>query len=256
MFSLKNKIALVTGGGSGIGAEICKVYARAGALVLVADIDEAAAKKTAQQINEVENQTAEFFPLDVSNEAGCNALADSILKKFGRLDVLVNNAGVGHVGNILKTTSTDLKRLFAVNVDGVFNLSKPFLPSMIEKNYGVIINMASIGGVVAVRDRFAYCASKFAVVGMTKSMALDFAHQGVRVNCICPGRVETPFVTGMLQQYADPQAAYQEMCSTQALGRMGTPMEVAHAAVYLASDEAAFITGTAFYLDGGWTAGK
>jgi len=120
----------------------------------------------------------------------------------------------------------------------------------------VIINLASIGGIVGIRDRLAYCTTKFAVVGLTKSMALDHAKDGIRVNCICPGRVETPFVAARLKEYPDPKKAYEEMAATQALGRMGKPEEIAAAALYLASDEAAFITGTAFLIDGGWSAGK
>jgi 2-keto-3-deoxy-L-fuconate dehydrogenase len=168
----------------------------------------------------------------------------------------VNNAGIGHVGTALQTTAADLDRIYSVNVRGVFNMSRAFLSRMIERKHGNIINMASIGGVVGIRDRVAYCASKFAVVGITKSMALDHARDGVRVNCICPGRVETPFVSARLKEYPDPEKAYTEMAATQALGRMGTPAEIAHAALYLASDESSFITGTAFLIDGGWSAGK
>ena len=127
---------------------------------------------------------------------------------------------------------------------------------MLERKSGNILNLASIGGVVGIRDRLAYCATKFAVVGMTKAMALDHAAAGVRVNCICPGRVETPFVSARLAEYPDPERAYKEMAATQALGRMGQPEEIANAALYLASDESAFITGTAFLIDGGWSAGK
>jgi NAD(P)-dependent dehydrogenase (short-subunit alcohol dehydrogenase family) len=127
---------------------------------------------------------------------------------------------------------------------------------MIERGNGNIINLASIGGVLAVRDRLAYCTTKFAVVGLTKSIALDHARQGIRCNCICPGRVETPFVAARLKEYPDPEAAYQEMASTQALGRMAKPVEIAHAALYLASDESSFVTGTDFLIDGGWSVGK
>src|SRR4051812_8431110 len=149
-----------------------------------------------------------------------------------------------------------MARLYAVNVRGIFNLSKFFLPAMIDRKYGVVLNMASIGGVVGIRDRLAYCTTKFAVVGMTKSMALDHSHQGIRVNCICPGRVETPFVKSRLAEYPDPEKAWREMSATQLTGRMLRPEEVAGAAVYLASDEAASITGTAFLIDGGWSTGK
>ena len=138
----------------------------------------------------------------------------------------------------------------------MFNVTKVFLPKMVARKYGVIVNVASIGGIVGVRDRLAYCTTKFAVVGITKSMALDHALDGIRVNCICPGRVETPFVSARLEEYPDPKKAYEDMASTQAIGRMGKPEEIAAAALYLASDEAAFITGTALLIDGGWSAGK
>ena len=183
-------------------------------------------------------------------------MAAEIHSQHGRLDILVNNAGIGHVGTMLQTAAADLDRLYSVNVRGVFNVSKAFLPRMIERKNGNIINLASIGGVVGIRDRLAYCTTKFAVVGLTKSMALDHAQQGIRVNCICPGRVETPFVSARLKEYPEPEKAYREMASTQALGRMAKPEEIAHAALYLASDESAFVTGTAFLIDGGWSAGK
>lgn len=251
MFSLKNKIALVTGAGSGIGASIAKTLAQAGAYVIVTDCNEKGGHETLAEIPE-----GEFLPLNVVDEQNCDTIARTVQEKKGRLDILVNNAGIGSVGTLLQATGHDLDRLYAVNVRGVFNVSKAFLPHMIERKHGVIVNMASIGGVVGMRDRVAYCATKFAVVGLTKSMALDHAMQGIRVNCICPGRVETPFVQARLKEYPDPQKAYQEMSATQAVGRMGRPDEIAHAALYLASDEAEFVTGTCFMIDGGWSAGK
>jgi len=247
MFSLNNKVALVTGAGSGIGAAIAESFARAGARVFVTDRDEKSARAVVGRIGE-----GEFLALDVSQEDQCERVAGAV----GRLDVLVNNAGIGHVGTILQTTAADLDRLHAVNVRGVFNVSKAFLPQMLERKSGAIVNIASIGGIVGVRDRVAYCATKFAVVGLTKSMALDHALDGIRINCICPGRVETPFVSARLKEYPDPEKAYREMASTQAVGRMGKPEEIAAAALYLASDEASFITGTALLIDGGWSAGK
>jgi NAD(P)-dependent dehydrogenase (short-subunit alcohol dehydrogenase family) len=135
-------------------------------------------------------------------------------------------------------------------------MAKAFLPGMLDCKYGVVINLASIGGVLAVRDRLAYCTTKFAVVGLTKSLALDHALQGIRCNCICPGRVETPFVSARLKEYPEPEKAYREMAATQAVGRMGKPEEIAAAALYLASDESAFVTGTEFIIDGGWSAGR
>jgi 2-keto-3-deoxy-L-fuconate dehydrogenase len=250
-FELSGKIALVTGAGSGIGAAIAEAFARAGAQVVVTDRDEAAGRGTVARI-EAGGGGAEFLRLDVTCEADCAQAAERV----GTLDILVNNAGIGHVGTLLTTTGADLDRLYAVNVRGVFNVTKAFLAGMLARRAGAIINLASIGGVVGIRDRLAYCATKFAVVGITKSMALDHALAGIRVNCICPGRVETPFVQARLKEYPDPAAAYREMAATQALGRMGKPEEIAAAALYLASDEAAFVTGTAFMIDGGWSAGK
>ncbi len=255
MFSLQNKITLVTGAAAGIGQAIAEVFAQAGAFVYVADRDAQAGAETAMRIKAALG-AADFLPLDVSREEECERAGRHVLTAHGRLDVLVNNAGVGHVGTLLQTTGADLDRLYAVNVRGMFNLTKVFLPGMIERQSGNIINLASIGGIVAVRDRLAYCTTKFAVVGFTKSLALDHATQGIRANCICPGRVETPFVSARLKEYPDPEKAYREMASTQAIGRMARPEEIAAAALYLASDESAFVTGSALIIDGGWSAGK
>jgi 2-keto-3-deoxy-L-fuconate dehydrogenase len=255
MFSLEGKIALVTGAGSGIGAAIASVFARAGARVIVTDVNETAGQATVTAIQNA-GGAAEFELLNVAEEESANRVAREVLARHERLDILVNNAGIGHVGTILQTTAADLDRLHAVNVRGVFNVTKAFLPSMLARKSGNIINLASIGGVVGIRDRLAYCTTKFAVVGLTKSMALDHAAEGIRVNCICPGRVETPFVSARLKEYPEPEKAYREMAATQALGRMGRPEEIAHAALYLAADESSFITGTAFLIDGGWSAGK
>jgi NAD(P)-dependent dehydrogenase (short-subunit alcohol dehydrogenase family) len=252
MFDLSDRIALVTGAGSGIGAAIAEAFAAANARVLVTDRNEASALATATRIGAF----ATGFTLDVTDEAACARRAEEVLARSGRLDILVNNAGVGHVGTLLQTDGSDLDRLYAVNVRGVFNVSKAFLPSMLARRAGNIINIASIGGVVGIRDRLAYCTSKFAVVGLTKSMALDHALDGIRVNCICPGRVETPWVAERLAAYPDPEKARREMTATQAVGRMGRPNEIAAAAVYLASDEASFVTGSTFMIDGGWSAGK
>jgi 2-keto-3-deoxy-L-fuconate dehydrogenase len=252
---LEGRSALVTGAGSGIGAAIAELFADEGARVVVADVNQDAGQQVVEQIGS-RGGTASLIPLDVADASQCREVAERYLAEHGKLDILVNNAGIGHVGTMLQTEGDDLDRLYRVNVRGIFNLTKAFLPSMIEVGKGNIVNLASIGGVVAVRDRLAYCTTKFAVVGLTKSVALDHAAQGIRCNCICPGRVETPFVKARLQEYPDPEAAYREMASTQALGRMAKPEEIAYAALYLASDESAFITGTDFVIDGGWTAGK
>ena len=218
MFDLTNKAALVTGAGSGIGRAIAQRFAAAGAKVHVTDVDETGGRETVALVTKAGGD-ADFVRLDVTDEAAADALA----QQLGALDVLVNSAGIGHVGTILQTTAADLDRLYRVNVRGVFNVTKAFLPAMLARRSGSIINLASIGGVVGIRDRLAYCTTKFAVVGFTKTLALDHATEGVRVNCICPGRVETPFVQARLREYPDPAKAHREMSATQAIGRMGRP---------------------------------
>lgn len=251
MFDLTDKVALITGAGSGIGRAIAQRFAQAGAVVHVGDLSEAGGRETVKLISDAGGQ-AEFVTLDVGDESSVAKVAANI----GPVDLLVNNAGIGCVGTILETEAADLDRLYRVNVRGVFSVTKAFLPAMLERKSGSIINIASIGGIVAVRDRFAYVTTKFAVVGITKQIALDHSASGVRCNCICPGRVETPFVQARLKEYPDPEKAYQEMSSTQLIGRMGQPEEIAAAAHYLASDEAKLVTGSSLMADGGWSAGK
>lgn len=246
MFNLKNRNALVTGGASGIGAAVAELFAKAGANVWIADCDAANGAAVAARIG------GHFFAADVANEAECAQAAQTT----GSLDVLVNVAGIGHVGTLLNTVAADLDRLHAVNVRGIFNCCKAFVPAMLERRAGSVINMASIAGIVAVRERLAYTTTKFAVVGLTKALALDHSHTGVRFNCICPGRVETPWILARLKEYPDPEQAYRDMAATQLNGRMLRPEEVAAAALYLAADESAMVTGSALILDGGWSAGK
>jgi 2-keto-3-deoxy-L-fuconate dehydrogenase len=253
--TLTGRTALVTGAASGIGAAIAHRFARAGAVVYVTDADAEAGAASVASIEEA-GGTARFQPLDVRDEGACAAAAEAVHAAHGRLDVLVNNAGVGHVGTLMETTGADLDRLYEVNVRGVFNVTRAFLGGMVERRRGVVLNVASVGGVVGIRERLAYCATKFAVVGMTKCLALDHATEGIRAVAICPGRVETPFVQQRLREYPDPKAAYQAMTATQPVGRMGRPEEIAAAALYLASDEAAFVTGIPFLIDGGWSAGN
>ena len=255
MPTLAGNIALVTGAGSGIGAAIAERFARAGAHVVVTDTDETVAAATEARIHAA-GGSAESLRLDVTSDEHARRAADLVHAKHQRLDILVNNAGIGHVGTMLQTSGDDLDRLYAVNVRGVFNVTKAFLPAMVTRRAGAIVNIASIAGIVGLRDRLAYCTTKFAIVGLTKSLALDYALEGVRANCICPGRVETPFVTARLREYPDPEQAYRDMAASQAVGRMGRPDEIAAAAEYLASADAAFITGSALIIDGGLSAGK
>jgi len=251
MFELVRKTALVTGAGSGIGRAIAQLFAQQGATVWVADIDAQAGASTLKLIKDAGGQGS-FVAVDVRDEGSANAARETV----GELDILVNNAGIGHVGNLLGTTAADLDRIHAVNVRGPFNLTRAFVPGMLERRAGSVINLASIGGVLAVRDRLAYTVSKHAVVGMTRALALDHSHTGVRFNAICPGRVDTPFVRARLAEYPDPEAALREMSSTQLNGRMVRVDEVAAAALYLASDASAMVTGSTLLIDGGWSVGK
>jgi 2-keto-3-deoxy-L-fuconate dehydrogenase len=251
MFRLDGKTALVTGAGSGIGEAIAHTLARAGALVYVTDTNPESGMRVTDAIR-TEGHRAEFLALDVTREADCAHAADAVAATHGALDILVNTAGIGHVGTIVTTTGADLDRLYSVNVRGVFNVTKAFVGQMLGRGAGVIANTASVAGIVGIRDRLAYATTKAAIVEMTKCIALDHAAEGLRVNCVCPGRVETPFVAARIREYPDPDAAYRDMTSTQAIGRMGKPEEIAAAVLYLVSDEAAFVTGSALLIDGGW----
>jgi NAD(P)-dependent dehydrogenase (short-subunit alcohol dehydrogenase family) len=253
MFDLTGKTAVVTGAGSGIGEAIAQALAAHGAVVYVAERNEETGKQVADALGDGRGR---FVHVDVSSETDCRAAAARVEAEQGKCDVLVNNAGIGSVGTVLTTKEEDLDRLWRVNVKGVMFMTQAFLPAMLARRWGSIVNIASIGGVVGVKERFAYCTTKFAVVGMTKCVAIDYADSRVRCNCICPGRVETPWVAQRLAEYPDPKKAYEEMAATQALRRMGKPEEIASAALYLASDESAFVTGSALVIDGGWTAGK
>ena len=246
MFSLQNKIAFVTGGASGIGAALAEVFARAAQLYG----SPTAMKKMAGQ------------RLNASSADSCSWMLPMKMRAPGprqRWEPWTFwPTSLASVTWALSpnTTAADLDRLHAVNVRGVFNSCKAFVPAMLERKSGSVINMASIAGIVAVRERLAYTTTKFAVVGLTKALALDHSHTGVRFNCICPGRVETPFVQARIKEYPDPQAAYRDMASTQLNGRMAKPEEIAAAAVYLASDESSMVTGSTLMIDGGWSAGK
>jgi 2-keto-3-deoxy-L-fuconate dehydrogenase len=246
VFSLKNRTALITGAASGIGAAVAQIFAQAGAMVWIADRNEAEGKAVASRTG------SSFISLDVTDEVSCQQAAQAV----GGIDILANIAGIGHVGNLLGSVSADLDRLYAVNVRGIFNCCKAFVPAMLERRSGSVINMASIGGIVAIRERLAYTTTKFAVVGLTKALALDHSQTGVRFNCVCPGRVETPFVLSRLKEYPNPEAAYRDMASTQLNGRMARPEEIAAAVLYLAADESAMVTGSSLIIDGGWSAGK
>jgi NAD(P)-dependent dehydrogenase (short-subunit alcohol dehydrogenase family) len=253
MISLAGKTALITGAASGIGLAIAQAFADAGARVWLTDINAGAGAREAAALR-AGGASAEFLPLDVSDEAACQAIARRVLAA-APLDILVNNAGIGGVGTLLQTSPEQFDRILQVNVRGVFNVTRAFLPALLERGSASLINLASVGGVVGIPERLAYCTSKFAVVGFTKSLALDHAREGLRANAICPGRVETPFVRQRIAEYPDPEKAWRELSATQPMGRMAKPEEVAGAALFLASDLSRFVTGDCLMVDGGWGAG-
>ncbi len=257
MFRLDHKIALVTGAGSGIGRAIALIYARQGAHVVVADLNPESADAVVEQIVG-KSGAAEAQRLNVVDETQVTAAFEATVRRHGRLDILVNNAGISHVGNILETSAEDWDRVMEVNTRGVFLCAKAAVAHMLRQQPagGVIVNIASVAGLISVDRRFPYCASKGAVISMTRSIAIDFAQQGIRANAICPGTVQTPFVEGYLtRHFADTaDEVRQQLHARQPLGRMGQPEEIAAAALYLAADEAAFVTGSMLVIDGGWTA--
>jgi len=201
---------------------------------------------------------ARSLPLNVADEGQVRVAMQGVVEQYGRLDILVNNAGVSHVGNVLETSAEDWDRVMAVNARGVFLCSKYAVAQMLRQNPagGILVNIASVAGMIAVDRRFPYGASKGAVISMTRSIAIDFANQGIRANAICPGTVHTPFVEGFLERnFAENKdEVRQQLHARQPIGRMGRPEEIAAAALYLASDEAALITGSTLVIDGGWTA--
>lgn len=252
MFNLSGKVAVVTGGGSGIGHAISTLFAGQGAHVEVLDIDGQAAADTASAIARA-GGSAVGASCDVSDAAGVRSAFGQIIGRTRRLDILINNAGVAYVGNIERTSEDDFDRVYRVNVKGVFLCSQAAVPTMVGQGGGVILNMASIVSFIGVADRFAYSMSKGAVVTMTKSVAIDYIKHGVRCNCICPARIHTPFVDGFVKKNypGREDEILQQLAAYQPMGRMGTPDEVAYLALYLCSDEAAFVTGQAYPLDGG-----
>jgi 2-keto-3-deoxy-L-fuconate dehydrogenase len=246
------KIALVTGGGSGIGRSICLRLAKRKMHILVVDLNIDAANTVMQEINE-NGGSAQAFAVDVANHQQVAELFATIKKHYA-IDILINNAGIAHIGNIENTTESDLDRLYNINVKGVYNCMHAAIASMKEKQSGVIINLASVASSVGIADRFAYSMTKGAVLTMTYSVAKDYLSYGIRCNCIAPGRVHTPFVDNFLaQSYPDNQAEmFEKLSKSQPIGRMGKPEEIAGLVDYLCSDDAAFITGSNFPIDGGF----
>jgi 2-keto-3-deoxy-L-fuconate dehydrogenase len=249
VFELNDKKAVVTGGGSGIGRAIATLFAERGAIVHVVDLNEAASAGVVEEIRALGGQ-AIGHACDVSRQADVKAL----MERIGPIDVLVNNAGIAHIGKADDTSEEDFDRVMSVNVKGVYNCLHAAIPQLRANGGGVIVNMASVAAWVGIKERFAYSTAKGAVMAMTLSVAKDYLQEGIRCNSISPGRVHTPFVDGFLaRNYPGREAEmFAQLSKTQPIGRMATPAEVAALALYLCSNEAAFITGTDYPIDGGF----
>jgi 2-keto-3-deoxy-L-fuconate dehydrogenase len=248
MFRLDNKVAVVTGSGSGIGKAVALLFAKQGATVHLIDLNAEALQTTAEEIKK-ENGNAVAQPVDVTSQEKVR----DVFEQIGKVDILVNSAGVSHIGNVEGTSEADFDRLYNVNVKGVYNCLKAAVASM-KQNGGVILNLASIANNVGLADRFAYSMSKGAVYAMTLSVARDYIKEGIRCNCISPARVHTPFVDGFLQKNypGKEEEMFQKLSQSQPIGRMAKPEEIAHLILYLCSDEASFITGCDYPIDGGF----
>lgn len=244
-FRLDGRHALVTGGASGIGEQTCRALTAAGASVSIADVDAAHAEALAAEL-----PGASVLLFDVTDEAAVKAA----VAKIPRLDIVVNSAGIGLVGGIEETALADFQRLLRVNVEGTFLVTQAAMPKLLASK-GSVVNIGSVAGLIGVKKRFAYCATKGAVVSMTRQLAVDYAGQ-IRVNCICPGTVDTPFVEAYLEKYHkhEKEKMRAELNARQPIGRVGKPIEIAHMALYLCSSEAEFVHGSIVAIDGGWTA--
>lgn len=247
---LQDKVCLITGAGSGIGRETALLFAANGAKLGLGDVNSDGLTETAARIRELKGEVVTTVG-SVCDESDSSQMVNDTVDKYGQLDVLFNNAGIGHVGALHETESDDWDRVLDVNLKGVYWMSKQAVQQMMEQGNGNIINMSSCIAMIGLKQRAAYASAKSAILGLSRCMAVDYVEYGIRVNALCPGTIHTPFVDAWLQQAPDPEAALRNAEKRQILGRLGKPEEVAQAALYLASDESAFMTGTAFSLDGG-----
>ena len=251
LFQLNGKIAIITGSGSGIGRAVATLFAAQGAEVHLLDVNKGALDEAVSEIKKENGRAiAHAHPCDVTNQEQVKQIFNSI----GRIDILVNSAGVSHIGNVESTSEEDFERLFRVNVKGVYNCLRAAIPLMKQRRQGVIVNLASIASSVGITDRFAYSMTKGAVLSMTLSVARDYLHEGIRCNSVSPARVHTPFVDGFLSKNypGREKEMFEKLSKSQPIGRMATPEEIAQLILYLASEEASFITGCDYPIDGGF----
>lgn len=249
MFKLTDKSAVITGGGSGIGRAIALLFAKQGASVHIIELNETAAAEVAAEIKAA-GGTASAYACNITSQAEVK----NAFSQIDKIDILINNAGVAHIGNAENTGEADFERVYNVNVKGAYNCLHEAIPLMKKNKSGVILNMCSIAAWTGIPERFAYSMSKGAIYAMTLSVAKDYLHENIRCNAISPARVHTPFVDGFLKKTypGKEEEMFQQLSKTQPIGRMGTPDEVAALALYLCSDEAGFITGTNYNIDGGF----
>ena len=249
MFMLKNKSAVITGGGSGIGKAIAELFVARGASVHILELNADTTAKSFEGIDQIK-----VHACNVSNQKDVNQVVENIFRAEGKIDILVNSAGVAHIGKLETTTEEDFMRLFEVNVKGVYNTMQAVVGYMKEQKHGVILNVASVAAFLGLVDRFAYSMTKGAVVSMTLSVAKDYLAYNIRCNSISPARVHTAFVDGFLKTNYPGQESemFEKLSRTQPIGRMGKPAEVAALALYLCSDESAFVTGCDYPIDGGF----
>lgn len=253
-FSLKQKTAVITGAGKGIGKSIAQLFAREGADVHILDLDREAAGRAVDEITDAGGRVS-FHEVNVADQPDVLEVFEKIYREGDRLDILVNNAGIAHIGTLEDTTEADMDRLFAVNVKGVYNCALAGVKQMKKNGGGAIVNMASVAATLGISERFAYSMTKGAVLTMTYSIAKDYIEDNIRCNAISPARVHTPFVDGYLEQNypGREEQMFEELSQTQPIGRMGKPEEIAGLALYLSSDEAGFVTGTNYTIDGGFS---
>lgn len=247
--SLEGKVTVITGGGSGIGEAICKKFTASGANVIIIDTNEIEGERVAQEAN------AYYLNCDISDPKSVQETFKRIESIHGFTEILINNAGIAHIGKITETSPEDFDKIMSVNVRGSYLCIKASIAAMIKNKKGCILNMASVASNLGIPDRFAYSTSKGAVYTMTLSVARDFVDQGIRCNCICPARVHTPFVDNYLKENypGNEEEMFKKLEATQPIGRMAKPEEIASLAAYICSDEASFVTGSAFDIDGGFT---
>jgi NAD(P)-dependent dehydrogenase (short-subunit alcohol dehydrogenase family) len=249
---MSGKVMIVSGGASGLGLAAAIKFAKNGYDIVIIDINEEKGRKAEQQIKD-SGRDAVFCNCDISDNEQVQRAAKITREKFGRADVLINNAGLEIRGSILQCTEEDWTRTYDINLKGIYYMSMAFVPLMMEQGAGAVVNTGSILGYRTVGERSAYSSSKGAIDTLTRTMAFDLAGENIRVNCVAPGAIDTPLLRGSINDSPDPKATEQFLGAKSVLNRMGTPEEVANVMYFLASDEASFVTGATYFVDGGWS---